>query len=167
VLDMLDKSDRRILEVLQRRGRIPNKQLAGIVGLSPSSVYERVKKLEKKGIIEKYTAILDSEKLGLETVIFVSVSLNLHNEYSLENFNSFVNNSRMINECYHLAGSEDYLLKIHCRDIKEYESFLVTRLTRIDGMDRVKTHIVLKTMKKETELPVNIDHEDNSEQPEK
>jgi DNA-binding Lrp family transcriptional regulator len=150
----MDQSDIKILGVLQEDGRVSNKQLAEIVGLSPSSVHERVKKLEKKGFIERYTAILSGKKLGLETVIFVSVSLNLHNEYSLENFSEFINNSSMVSECYHLAGSEDYLLKIHCRDIKEYERFLVTKLTRIDGMDRVKTHIVLKTMKHGTELPL-------------
>lgn len=146
--------DRKILEILQTQGRIPNVQLAAEVGLSPSAVLERVRKLEERGIIERYVTILDSRKLGLGTIAFVAVSLNLHQSDSIENFHRFVGESGKVLECYHVAGGEDYLLKVYARDIEDYERFLLSELTRTRGIDKVKTMFVLSTLKRETAVPI-------------
>ncbi len=146
--------DKRILEILQTQGRIPNVQLAAEVGLSPSAVLERVRKLEERGIIDRYVTLLDSRKLGLGTVAFVAVSLNLHHADSIENFHRFVRESEKVLECYHVAGGEDYLLKVYTRDIEDYERFLLTSLTRTKGIDKVKTMFVLSTLKRETAIPL-------------
>jgi len=150
----INKHDRKILEVLQAQGRIPNVQLAAEVGLSPPAVLERVRKLEERDIIQKYVAIVDNKKVGLGTVIFVAVTLHLHQKDSIENFHNFVQECEKVLECYHLAGSEDYLLKIYSRDIDDYEHFLLNELTQIKGIDRVKTMFVLSTLKRETAVPL-------------
>jgi DNA-binding Lrp family transcriptional regulator len=152
----LHPADRRILEVLQNQGRIPNVQLAAEVGLSPSAVLERVRKLEERGIIEKYVALVDNKRVGLGTVAFVAVSLNLHQKDSIENFHRFVDGCAKVLECHHVAGTEDYLLKVYSHDIDDYEHFLLTALTRIKGVDRVRTMFVLSTLKRETAIPLEF-----------
>ncbi len=146
--------DIRILEILQRQGRIPNVQLAAEVGLSPSAVLERVRKLEERGVIDRYVTIIDNRKVGLGTIAFVAVSLNLHQRDSIENFHRFVKESEHVLECYHVAGAEDYLLKVYARDIDDYERFLLSSLTRTRGIDKVKTMFVLSTLKRETAVPL-------------
>lgn len=146
--------DKRILEILQEQGRIPNVQLAAEVGLSPSAVLERVRKLEERGIIEKYVTLLDSRKVGLGTVAFVAVSLSLHHKDAIENFHRFIKGNSKVLECHHLAGAEDYLLKVYSRDIDDYEQFLLNDLTRTKGVDKVRTMFVLSTLKRETAVPL-------------
>jgi len=146
--------DRQIVEILQEQGRIPNVQLADRVGLSPPAVLERVRKLEEKGIITGYAAMVDHRKVGMGAVSFVAVSLNLHQKDSMENFHAFVGECASVRECYHIAGTDDYLLKVYARDIADYENFLLHSLTRIKGIDRVKTMFVLSTLKRETGVPI-------------
>jgi Lrp/AsnC family leucine-responsive transcriptional regulator len=146
--------DRRILEILQMQGRIPNVQLAAEVGLSPSAVLERVRKLEERGIISRYVTLLDNQKVGLGTIAFVAVSLNLHQKDAIENFHGFVKHNSKVLECYHIAGAEDYLLKVYSRDIDDYERFLLESLTKTPGLDKVRTMFVLSTLKSETAMPL-------------
>ncbi len=146
--------DRQIVEILQEQGRIPNVQLSDRVGLSPPAVLKRVRKLEEKGVITGYTALVDNRKVGMGTVSFVAVSLNLHQKDSMENFHIFVGECSSVRECYHIAGTDDYLLKVYTRDIDDYENFLLHSLTRIKGIDRVKTMFVLSTLKRETGVPI-------------
>jgi len=150
----LHQTDKRILEVLQAQGRIPNVQLAAEVGLSPSAVLERVRKLEERGIIERYVTLLDHRKIGLGTIAFVGVTLYHHQTDAIEKFHRFVRESDKVLECYHLAGSEDYLLKVYARDIDDYEHFLLDSLTKARGVDRVTTMFVLSTLKRETAMPL-------------
>lgn len=152
--------DRRILEILQRQGRIPNVQLAEKVGLSPPAVLERVRKLEERGIISGYAALVDNRRVGFGTLAFVAVSLNLHHKDSIEKFHAFVAGSESVRECYHVAGSEDYLLKVMARDIDDYEQFLLRSLTRTEGIDRVKTMFVLSTLKREIGVPIEAGAEE-------
>lgn len=148
--------DRQILEILQEQGRIPNVQLAERVGLSPPAVLERVRKLEEKGVITGYAALVDRKKLGMGTVSFVAVSLNLHQKDSIEYFHEFVSSCSNVRECYHIAGSDDYMLKVFSKDIDDYENFLLHSLTRIKGIDKVKTMFVLSTLKREIGVPMEI-----------
>ena len=146
--------DRQIVEILQEQGRISNVQLAERVGLSPPAVLERVRKLEEKDVITGYTAMVDNKKVGMGTVSFVAVSLNLHQKDSIENFHEFVGACSSVRECYHIAGNDDYILKVYTRDIDDYENFLLHSLTRIKGIDRVKTMFVLSTLKRDIGVPV-------------
>lgn len=148
--------DRQILEILQGQGRITNVQLAEMVGLSPPAVLERVRKLEEKEVIKRYVAVIDNRKVGIGTMAFVSVSLNLHQKDSIENFQDFIDKCENVRECYHVAGGEDYLLKVYSKDIEDYEHFLLHSLTRIKGIDRVKTMFVLSTLKRDLGLPLDL-----------
>jgi len=154
----MDHIDKKILEILQRSARVTNVQLAQAVALSPPAVIERVKKLEEKGIIRQYVAIVDEKKVGKSTQSFVAVSLEFHEPSSIENFTRSVMECPAILECYHLAGEDDYMLKVLSRDVAEYESFLLDTLTRIPGVRKVRTLFILSTVKKETEIP--LDHLD-------
>lgn len=151
----LHATDKRILEILQAQGRIPNVQLAAEVGLSPSAVLERVRKLEERGIIERYVTLLDNRKIGLGTIAFVGVTLHHHQAGAIQDFHRFVNESDKVLECYHLAGAEDYILKVYARDIDDYERFLLSSLTKTRGVDKVTTMFVLSTLKRETAMPLN------------
>jgi len=148
-------ADKRILEILQAKGRIPNVQLAAEVGLSPSAVLERVRKLEERGIIERYVTLLDNRKIGLGTIAFVGVTLHHHQTNAIEQFHRFVRESDKVLECYHVAGGEDYILKVYARDIDDYEHFLLSELTKTRGVDKVTTMFVLSTLKRETALPLD------------
>lgn len=148
--------DRQILDILQGQGRITNVQLAEMVGLSPPAVLERVRKLEEKEVITRYVAVIDNRKVGIGTVAFVSVSLNLHQKDSIENFQNFIDDCDNVRECYHVAGGEDYLLKVYSKDIDDYEHFLINSLTRIKGIDRVKTMFVLSTLKRDLGIPLDL-----------
>jgi len=153
-MDKLDKIDRDILQILQNNARITNTKLAKQIGMSPPPALERVKKLEKRGYIKKYAALLDPSKVGCSTIVFVSVSLAIHQCKSINRFVEKISELPEILECYHTAGEEDYLLKIIVSDIKEYEKFLVEKLTKIPGINHLKTSMVLSTVKYETCLPV-------------
>jgi|WetSurMetagenome_2_1015567.scaffolds.fasta_scaffold94246_3 Lrp/AsnC family transcriptional regulator, leucine-responsive regulatory protein len=152
---VLHPADKRILEILQTQGRIPNVQLAAEVGLSPSAVLERVRKLEERGIIERYVTLLDNRKIGLGTIAFVGVTLHHHQAGAIQSFHTFVSESGKVLECYHLAGAEDYILKVYARDIDEYEHFLLSDLTKTRGVDKVTTMFVLSTLKRETAMPLD------------
>ncbi len=151
----MDNTDKKILGLLQESARTTNVQLAQAVNLSPPAVLERVKKLEEKGVIRKYVTLIDEAKTGKGTQAFVAVSLELHDPESIDRFTLAVKECPAILECYHLAGEEDYLLKVLARDIAEYESFLLHTLTRIPGIRKVRTLFVLSTIKKSTKIPLD------------
>jgi Lrp/AsnC family leucine-responsive transcriptional regulator len=153
----LDPVDRKILSILQENGRITNVKLASEVGLSPPTVLERVRKLEERGIIEKYVALVDPAKVGLGLCAFVQVSLSFHRRKEIDRFRSEVLEFPEVLECYHVSGEGDYLLKVVSRDIQAYRDWLVTRLTNLEVVQRVQTIIVFETMKRETKLSVDED----------
>jgi Lrp/AsnC family leucine-responsive transcriptional regulator len=151
----LDLVDRKILAILQKNGRITNVKLASEVGLSPPTVLERVRKLEERGVIEKYVALVDPAKVGLGLCAFVQVSLSFHREKEIDRFRGEVLEFPEVLECYHVAGEGDYLLKVASKDIQAYRDWLVTKLTTLEVVQRVQTLIVFETMKRETKLSVD------------
>ncbi len=153
----IDDIDRRILEILQAEGRLPNARVAERVGLSPPSVLERIRKLEEKGVILGYGARLDGAALGLKTVVFVSVTLSFHHLESIKQFRETILGIPEVLECFHLTGESDFLLKIVVPDIENYEDFLLHKLTSIDSVSRVRSSFVLSTLKRNTRLPMPED----------
>jgi Lrp/AsnC family leucine-responsive transcriptional regulator len=116
-----------------------------------------VRKLEERGIIEKYVALVDPAKVGLGLCAFVQVSLSFHRRKEIDRFRSEVLEFPEVLECYHVSGEGDYLLKVVSRDIQAYRDWLVTRLTNLEVVQRVQTIIVFETMKRETKLSVDED----------
>ena len=145
-----DEIDKKILNLLQENGRITNAELAGKVGLSPPPMLERVKKLEKTGVIKKYVALLNPKEIDKSTMVFVSVTIARHRLKSIDQVNQEIANFPEVLECYHIAGDEDYLLKIMVKDIEEYENFMLHKLAKITGISRIKSSVVLSTIKYET-----------------
>ena len=150
----LDEVDVQLLALLQQDGRITNADLAKSVGLSPPSVLQRVRVLEKSGLIKGYFGILDAEKLGLRITALAMISLSLHQEQPIERFRRSVNEIPEILECYHVSGEFDFLLKIVVRDIRAYEQLVREKLSKIKGIQQIKTSFVLATTKHTTQIPL-------------
>ena len=150
----LDEVDIQLLSLLQEDGRITNADLAKKVGLSPPSVLQRVRTLEKLGLIREYAALLDYERLGLRITALAMVSLSLHQEQPIEWFRKAVQGIPEILECYHVSGEFDFLLKIVVKDIRAYEQLVRERLSKIKGIGQIKTSFVLATSKYTTRIPL-------------
>jgi Lrp/AsnC family leucine-responsive transcriptional regulator len=149
-----DATDRKLLALLQQDGRTPVSRLAEAVGLSAPPVHERLRRMEEEGIIRGYTAVLDAEQLGFSFTVFVSVTLALHREGAVMAFRDAVNSIGAIQECHHLTGSADFLLKVVARDTAEYEDLVLHTLTRLPGVERLNSSVVLSTFKAESALPL-------------
>lgn len=150
----LDTVDLSILATLQSEGRVTNSDLAARVGLTPAPTLQRVRKLEDAGIIRRYAAILDPESLGLQVTVFVSVVMVSHGREATDRFVAAVSDLSEVLECHHLAGDEDFLLKVVARSPADYERFLLEKLCAIEGVQRVNTKFVLSSPKSTTELPI-------------
>lgn len=150
----LDEVDLQILALLQGDGRITNADLAKAVSLSPPSVLQRVRALEKAGLIRGYHAILDHERLGLRITAFVQITLALHQDMAIERFRRAVQDVPEILECHHVSGDYDFLLKVVVRDMKAYEAFVREKLSRIKGVGQIRTSFVMGTPKHTTEVPM-------------
>lgn len=150
----LDEVDVQILSLLQKDGRVTNADLAKSVGLSPPSVLQRVRALEKAGLIRGYHAILDSERMGLKITALTQVTLALHNEQPIERFRRAVQDIPEVMECYHVSGDYDFLLKIVVKDIRGYEQLVREKLSKIKGLQQIKTSFVLGTPKHTTQIPL-------------
>lgn len=150
----LDETDVQILHLMQTDGRITNAELAKRVGLSPPSVLQRVRALEKAGLIRGYVALLDPERLGLKITALVMISLSLHQEQPIERFRRSIQDIAEITECYHVSGDFDFLLKVVVRDMRAYEVFLREKLSKIKGIGKISTNFVLATTKQTTQIPL-------------
>lgn len=143
----LDQIDFQILKTLQRNAKLTTKELADIVHLTPTPVFERQKRLERMGYIKKYVAILDPEKLDRGLLVFCKVKLKQINS---EIANSFVRRIQYIpevTECYNTSGTYDYLLKVRARDMKQYQEFLLTKLGDIDSVAAIESMFVMSEVK--------------------
>ena len=143
----LDQIDLQILKTLQRNAKLTTKELADIVHLTPTPVFERQKRLERMGYNKKYVAILDPEKLDRGLLVFCKVKLKQINS---EIANSFVRRIQYIpevTECYNTSGTYDYLLKVRARDMKQYQEFLLTKLGDIDSVAAIESMFVMSEVK--------------------
>lgn len=152
----LDKTDKKILDTLQENAKITNAQLAAEAGISPPGMIERVKRLENSGVIKKYVALVNPGAVGKGTLAMVNVSLGAHHLASIDTFTDKINKMEEVLECYHIAGEDDFLLKIIVEDINSYEKFLLEKLTKVEGVSKIKTTFVLSTVKYNTKIHFNI-----------
>lgn len=150
----LDAIDRRILNVLQRDGRVQNVELAKEVGLSPSPCLRRVRLLEEAGVIERYVAVLNAAKVGKALTVFARVWLKGQDVETVDHFTDAVKQFPEVVECHLMAGDCDFLLRVVAADLDEYRQFQIKHLTRIKGVQSVKTEIPMQKIKLTSELPV-------------
>ncbi|HQR38995.1 MAG TPA: Lrp/AsnC family transcriptional regulator [Blastocatellia bacterium] len=151
----LDEIDRKILRLLQSNGRMTNSALAEAVGLTATPMLQRIKKLEQRGVITGYAALVDRTAVGQGTMAFVHVKLAKHQLSTHKRFLATVSAFPEVLECHHVAGEDDFLLKVVVRDIGEYEHFLLYQLTKSADIDRVRTTFVLSTGKADTAIPID------------
>lgn len=153
----LDRTDRRILGLMQKNARISNLELAEQVGLSPTPCSRRVKRLEDSGIIDAHVTLLNQSALGLKITAMISISMDKHTPERFGNFEARVAEFPEVVECSIVTGqTADYLLKAVLPDMEYYEEFLLGRLTRIEGVTGVHSSFVLRKVIDKTELP--LDH---------
>jgi len=150
----IDSIDKQILSILQQDAQITNVELARKIGISPPAMLERVKRLEKNGIIKRYVAIVDPSKVSKGIFALVSVSLSAHQLSSIDQFTRQIKKLDEVLECYHVAGEEDFILKIAVSSIEEYEKFILGKLTKINGVSKVNTKFVLSTVKYKTKIKI-------------
>ena len=150
-----DATDYAILQLLQQRGRITNAELAERVGLSASAMLRRVQMLEESGMIMNYTARLNPQKLGYKGNIFVHVSLESQTGQALKEFEQAVLAVPQIMECYLLAGDSDYLLRVIVGGIDDYEKLHIQTLTALPHVARIRSLFTLKTVIRNTALPLH------------
>lgn len=150
----LDRIDRQILAVLQKNGRLQNNELAQIVGLSPSPCLRRVKLLEEAGIIQKYVALLDAEKVGKGLTLFTRIWLVAQDAETVDKFIDVIKDLPQVVECHLMAGDCDFLLRVMSADLDEYRKFQIEHLTRINGVQSIKTEIPMQNIKLTTEVPL-------------
>jgi Lrp/AsnC family leucine-responsive transcriptional regulator len=154
-MENLDVLDRKILKILQEDGSITNAELASRVGLTPPPVLERVRRLERDGFIKKYVTLLDPQMVNRGTIVFVAISMAQHSAKTIKQFWKDIQALPEVLECYHIAGEDDYLLKVAVKDIRAYEEFVLHRLTTIPNIGKIRSSFVLSTVKHQTQLPID------------
>ncbi|MHB1122516.1 MAG: Lrp/AsnC family transcriptional regulator [Ramlibacter sp.] len=150
----LDRIDRRIIDALQRDGRLANNELAAQVNLSPSPCLRRVRSLEEAGVIKRYVALVDPAKVGLNMLAYVSVKLEKKGQMPAEDFASAVDTWSEVTECYSMTGDMDYLLRVQVEDLDHFSRFIMGKLLEQPGVADVKSSFALQRVKETTVLPV-------------
>lgn len=150
----LDTTDRRILTVLQKDGRISNADLAQRVNLSASACHRRVQRLEEAGFIAGYVALLDARQLGRTTTVFVEITLSGQGEATLEAFERAVRTIPDVLECHLMAGSADYLLKVLAADTDDFARIHRQHLSRLPGVAQMQSSFALRVVQQTTAVPV-------------
>lgn len=152
----LDAIDIKILDILQKNGRITIKKMSEQLNLSTTPVFERIKKLEKEGLIQHYAALLNERKLGLKQTVFISLTLKEHSRSYLEKFENEVKSFPEVMECYRITGNFDFLVKVLVKDIEAYENFILTKLSLLKNLGNVQSHIALSEAKNTTRIEKEV-----------
>jgi Lrp/AsnC family leucine-responsive transcriptional regulator len=169
----LDKTDRKILSILQADGRLSNQDVAELVALSPSPCLRRIKRLEEAGVIRQYVALLDPDKIGLGLLAYVNVRLEKHSDAAAHSnaralgaqnapaqispradFAVSVEQWPEVVACYAMTGEMDYLLRVHVEDMDHFSRFMMATLLRHPAVLDVKSSFALQRIKDTTALPL-------------
>jgi DNA-binding Lrp family transcriptional regulator len=151
---MIDSTDLQILRLLQRDAKMTIKEMAADLGLTTTPVFERVRKMEREGLIKGYRAVLDKKKLGLGLTVFCNISLKQHEVQALEKFEREIRNLPEVMECYHIGGMYDYLAKVVVPDMEAYQVFITRKLAAMDNIGKVQSAFVMSEIKEGDSLPI-------------
>jgi len=149
-----DKTDLKILRILQENAKITNLQLSAEIGLSPAPTLERVKKLENAKLIRGYYAQLDQEALGIGISAIIQITLTRQVENAISNFKKEINKIPEIMECYQVTGNADYVLIVMMKDIRDFEALISQKLSKMEEIGQMQTMVVLSKPKDSKVLPV-------------
>jgi len=152
----MDRTDLRILDLLQTDATRSNADVAEAVGLSVSPCWRRVTLLVEQGVIRKRVAILDRDKLGLGVTVIVQVRLTTHGRQSLVDFEERVRDLPEVTQCFTVMGAIDFVLVVVTTDIRAYERFMRERLSQLPGVQAIESNIVMSAIKDTTALPLEL-----------
>ena len=147
MVETLDEIDLQILRILQKNAKLTTKELAEKVNLTPTPVFERQRRLEKKGYIRKYVAILDAERLNQGLLVFCKVKLKHINHEIADQFTHRIQRIPEVTECYNTSGQYDYLLKVRASDMKQYQAFVLNKLGTIESVGSIESTFVMSEIK--------------------
>lgn len=151
---IIDSIDKAILNLLQQDAKLTNKMLSAKLSLSVTAIYERVKKLEKHKIINRYVALLSKEKLGKSFVAFCHVKLVQHTQENIKQFENEVVAIDEVLECYHISGDYDYLIKVHVENMEAYRNFMIKKLTNLKHIGSTHSMFMINEVKHTTALNI-------------
>ena len=150
----MDATDKKILNLLQKNARLTYKEIAEQINLTQTPVYDRIKRMESEGVIEKYVVILDKHKVGTSLTVFSQVTLTKQTVEVSSIFDKTIENLPEVVECSFVSGSFDYLLKIIVKDMEEYHRFHQLKLSIIPGVSQINSYFVMSEVKSTTEIPI-------------
>ncbi len=149
---LLDKTDLKLIGLLQNDSKQTTKQLSLQLNLSVTAVYERVKKLEKEKIIKKYVALIDRNKIEKSFLVFCHIKLIQHTKEYVTNFEKEILKLSEVAECFHVSGEYDYILKVYVKDMESYRDFMITKLTAIKHIGSTHSTFTIGEVKNTTAI---------------
>lgn len=150
----LDKTDKKLLYFLQEDSKQTTKELANKLDLSVTAVYERIKKLEKQGVISKYVAIINRQKVERDFIVLCHVKLTQHKKEYVLQFEKEIMTLLEVTECFHVSGDYDYILKICVKNMEEYRNFMVTKLTTLQHIGSTHSSFMITEVKNTTTIEI-------------
>ena len=150
-MEKIDETDLKILRILQKDSKKTTKEIAEILNLTSSPVFERIKRLEKQKLIKKYVALVDKKKLNIPITAICMVSLRYHHEGFIDKFEKQIKELKEVQECYHMAGKVDFFLKINMTSLDNYHEFVRSKLSKIENIGVLESYFVLKEIMSSTE----------------
>lgn len=151
---MIDRIDKSILRLLHNNSKLTIKELANKLGLTPTPIFERIKRLEKEDYIMSYKAVINRKKVGFPLLVFCNISLNQHEATSISKFEEDIQELAEVIECYHIGGMFDYLLKVVAKDMDSYQYFVAKKLASIENIRQVQSAFVMTEVKSGVNLPI-------------
>jgi DNA-binding Lrp family transcriptional regulator len=151
----MDDIDRKILEILQENAMTTAKEMAYKLSLTTTPIYERIKKLQKTGIIKQYVALLDADILGKSILVFMNITIKDHHSEKRNEFVQEMEKLKEVTEFYHTSGSFDFLVKVRFSDIKSFRNFLVNKVASIHNISDIESQIVLEEIKFSTKVLID------------
>lgn len=148
----LDSIDKKLLQFLQQDCKQTTKELSLKLNLSVTAVYERIKKLEREGVIDRYVSVINKDKVGMAFVVFCQIKLAQHSKEYLTKFEAEVTKLNEVLECFHISGEYDYLLKVLVKDMDHFRSFMVTKLTTIQHIGSTQSSFTISEVKNTTAI---------------
>lgn len=152
----IDETDVKILLALQENGKLTTKELAERANLSPTPTFERQKRLEREGYIEKYVALVDSHKVGNAVVLWCNIRLKQHTHDYIQEFMDAVQDIPEITDCYNTSGDYDFLIKVHVRDMPAYQDFMLNTLGKMHCLGGLNSVFVIGEVKNTTAVPIHL-----------
>lgn len=150
----LDETDHRILQLLQTNAQLTIKEIAAEINLSITPVHDRIKKLEREGVIEKYVTILNKKRLGKGLTVFCNVTLDKQQRENFQEFNEAMLQMPEVVECCVVSGTFDYLIKIIATDVESYHTFYQEKLATLKAISHISSFFVMSEVKSTTSLPI-------------